>query len=142
MTLVIDFNTVKNGLVTTYHTVSAKVSEWTGRGVAIIKSGAETALLYLQQDRRIAAVSLVAVNLILIEVGDVFGQLIGKCLPNNTDGQRAFHDVVEVSVGIATVVAGVTAFAKYTKLPLNGRMITAISVATVFLRVCCVGKRC
>ena len=142
MTLGIDFNTVKNGLITTYHTVSAKISEWTGRGVAIIKSGAETALLYLQQDKRIAAVSLIAVNIILIPVADTFAGFIVKRLPNNTDGQRAFRDGVEIFVGIASLVAGVTAFAKYTKLPLNGRVITALSVATVFLRVCCVGERC
>ena len=63
----IHLTNVKEGLISTYHAVAGKSSEWLGRGVALIKSGIQEVLPHLQ-DQRVAIVSLVAMNLLLIVV--------------------------------------------------------------------------
>lgn len=129
----IDLNSIKNGFYTAYHTASAKTSEWTGRAMAIIKSNTETALPYLQ-DKRIAAASLVAVNLILIQLGDFSGRFVNNRLPQRTEGQRAFGQTVELIIGLGTVIGGVYAFSKHTNLPFTPLAITGISVGTLAVR--------
>jgi hypothetical protein len=136
MLMSIDFNEIKNSMVAYYQTASVKITEWTGRLVAVLKSGADTALPYLQ-DKRIAVLSLIAVNLIMIEVGNLFSKLFVSFLPGQTDGQKAFRKVCCITVGLGVVAAGVTAFAKYAKLPLNGFYITGISVVVIVLRAAC-----
>lgn len=132
----IDFNGAKNFIISAYQTASAKVVEWSGRGVAVLKSGTEIALPYLQ-DKRIAVVSLIAVNLILVEVGNLFGRLLTCWVPNETNGQKRFREIVHPIIGIAIQAAGVTAFSKYAKLPLGWLAIAITTVATVLLRAQC-----
>jgi hypothetical protein len=130
MTFNIDLNGVKNGLITNYHLAADKTREWWGHGTAIIKSGTEKALPYLQ-DKRIAAISLITVNLILIKLGDMFGELVKFCLPQRSEGQKAFGSVVGIIVNLTTLVGGVAAFAKHGNLPFSQRDIVVISVLTV-----------
>jgi hypothetical protein len=85
MTFNVDMNSIKNSVIAAYHTASAKVSDWAGRSITIIKTHTDKALPYLQ-DQRIAVASLVAVNLILIQIGDLFSHLVKKCLPGRSEG--------------------------------------------------------
>ena len=129
----IDLNGIKSAVISAYRTASAKVGEWSGRGVAVLKSGAEIALPYLQ-DKRIAVVSLIALNLILVEVGDLFSRLFTCCLRDQTEGQKAFGRIFKLSVGLGIVGSGVAAFSKYANIPLGWLAITVISAATILLR--------
>jgi hypothetical protein len=129
MTLSIDFNGIKNSILATYHTFSEKTSQWLGRLVGVIKSSSTTALPYLQ-DKRIAAASLIAVNIILIQLGKFFGFLVEKCFPDRTERQRALRDMVIIPLELGVLIGGVMAFTKYTQLPFNWLVVTAISVVT------------
>lgn len=128
MTLNVNLNGVQNTLVTSYHTLSAQLGEWLGRAVSIIKLGSEKAQPHVQ-DKRIAVVSLIAVNLLLIEVGLFFSKIAGYFLPDN-----AFRDSVGVVVGLGTVIGGVAAYKIYLKLPLSTLAVIGISLGTIFLR--------
>lgn len=136
MLMNIDFNGIKNAIISAYQTASVKVVEWSGRGVAVLKSGSDMALPYLQ-DKRIAVASLIGVTLILIEVGDLFGRLLTCCVPNETNGQKGFREIVHFIVGAGILGAGVAAFSKHAKLPLGWLAITITTVATVILRAAC-----
>ncbi len=130
----IDLNNVKSSLIEAYHTAAAKSSEWTGRSIVIVKSGTEKALPYLQ-DQRIAAVSLIAVNILCLYIGDLFSRLVTRILPNDTNAKEAFAQAVGVVVGVGTWGAGVAAFSKYTKLPFTPLAVAGISIATLFTHV-------
>lgn len=133
MLMSIDFNGIKNTVISAYQTVSQKAVEWAGRGIAVLKSGTQAALPHLQ-DKRIAIVSLIAVNLILVEVGNLFNQILIRVLPNETENQKAFKQMANLTVGLGTVISGVALFSKYANLPLGWLAVTGISVATVYLR--------
>lgn len=129
----IDFNSVKNGLNSSFHSFMTKANDWLGRVITIIKSGCEKALPYFQ-DKRIAAVSLVAVNLILIELAKLFHRFVCKFLPHDTP--RFLFNVIEVVSGLSVINGGVFAFSKFSRLPLSPIVIGSISVGTIFVRGC------
>lgn len=134
MSVNIDTNGIGNSIVAAYNTAYAKVSEWMGRAIVVIKSGIETALPYLQQDKRIAAVSLIVTTLFLGEVVNLLSKLWNKYFPEDTALQRAIRDIVDVSAGIAIIGGGVAAFAKYTKIPFSPLAILGISAGTIIVR--------
>jgi hypothetical protein len=133
MSVNIDVNGIKNSIIAAYNIAYAKASEWMGHAIVVIKSGVETALPHLQ-DKRIAAVSLIAVTLLLTEVVNVSSHLWNKYFPNDTALQRGFRDVVDITGGIAVVGGGVAAFAKYTKIPFSPLAILGITAGTVVVR--------
>lgn len=133
MSVNIDINGIKNNIVAAYNVAYAKASEWLGRAIVVIKSGTEAALPYLQ-DKRIAAVSLIVTTLFLSEIADVVYRLLDNHFPNDTALKRRFRDLAGATIGIAIVGSGVTAFAKYTKIPFSPLAIFGISFTTVLVR--------
>lgn len=119
----IDLNVVKNSLITTCHTIVAKASEWKGRGIAVIQSGSQKALPYLQ-DKRIAVVSLVAMSLILIGIADLFSR-VSNWLLNHKESVDAL-----VETGI--VIGGCIAFSKWAKMPIHPVAVGGIALATLW----------
>ena len=117
--------------------------EWLGRAVTLIKSGWQNALPYLK-DVRIAAVSLFAVNLLFIEISDLFSILLNKILPSRSTGQQNFKAVVLPIAGLAVWFGGVGAFCYHAGIPstfmasapafaagLPGWAIAAIGIGTI-----------
>jgi hypothetical protein len=141
MTLSIDFNEIKNGAIAAYHTAAARISEWTGRMITILKSGVEKARPYLTpqtlQDKRIAAISLIAVTMLLILAAEAVNYVVTRPLPQNTEVQVAFRDLLGESAGLATIAGGVYAFSKYAKLPFTPLAIAGISATTFLVVVLC-----
>lgn len=133
MLLNIDLNGVKNSFIAAYNTATTKASEWMGHGIVIIKSKTETALPYLQ-DKRIAAVSLIAVTLLVAEFVNLLAYFWNKHFPNDTALKRGVRDFVDVTAGVAMIAGGVAAFAKYTKVPFSPLAILGISAGTIVLR--------
>jgi hypothetical protein len=134
MSVNIDVNGIKNSIVAACNTAYAKASEWMGRAIVVIKSGIDTALPYLQQDKRIAAVALIVTTLALSEIVNLFSLLWNKHFPNDSALKRGFRDFVDVTAGIAIIGGGVAAFAKYTKIPFSPLAILGISAGTVIVR--------
>jgi len=128
-----DIGLIKNSIRSAYNTVSAKAAEWMGRTISITKSGREVVLPYLQ-DQRIAAVSLVALSLILIEISELTQKVLQRFLPNQTDGQQQFGDIVCLFSGLGVLGGGVTAFSRSANLPLRWTVIAGITAATVYAR--------
>lgn len=124
MSLNISLSGIKNSLIAAYQTAAAKASEWMGRIVVVVKSKTETALPYLQ-DKRIATVSLVAVNLILFEIGKFFVLLRHTRVKGGGD----------LAVIAAVVTVGVTGFVKYTKIPFSPLVIASISAIIFVVRL-------
>ncbi|WP_068470924.1 hypothetical protein [Candidatus Protochlamydia phocaeensis] len=123
MNLEITFNAFKHGVVKAYGVAAekagqaaGKVSEWAGRVWTVLKSGAEKTLPYLK-DVRIAAISLFAVNLLFIEIGDLVARGVNWMLPSRTETQLKFKAVVPALAGFATWVGGVAAFSAYAQIP-------------------------
>lgn len=133
MSFNIDVNRIKNSLAVAWQVGTAKTSEWMGHMVTLLKSGAEIAMPYLQ-DKRIAIVSLIAVNLLLVETVNLFDCFWQRHCPNDTSSKRLFRDVVDITFGFSVITAGVIAFAKCTKLPLTALAITCISAGTLLVR--------
>lgn len=133
MTLNVDFNGIKTVLASAYQASATQANKWIGYSVAIIKSGIETALPYLQ-DKRIAAVSLIAVNFFLCECANISHYFLHKYFPNDTSLKRSIRDGFDVVGGIAIVAVGVTAFARYTKIPFSPLAILGISLGTIAIR--------
>lgn len=136
MTLSIDVNEIKNRAISAYHTAAARISEWTGRMITILKSGAEKSLPYLQ-DKRIAAISLIAVTMLLILAAEGVSYVVTRPLPKKTEVQVAFRDLLGESAGLATIAGGVYAFSKYAKLPFTPLAIAGISATTFLVVVLC-----
>lgn len=136
MLMNIDFNEIKNSIISAYQTASVKVVEWSGRAVAVLKSGTEVALPYLQ-DKRIAVASLIGVTLILIEIGIIFGRMLTYCVPKETNRQIYFCDAVETIVGLGILGTGVAGFSKYANLPLGWPAIAVTTGATLLVRALC-----
>lgn len=130
----IDFSGIKDAVISAYQVASAKVAEWSGHLVVVIKSKTEFVVPYLQ-DKRIAVVSLIGANLILIELGNLFSLLFTCCLPAKTDRQEFFRDLVSATTGLSIYIPGIMAFAHFGKLPLNNLSIAGISGATFLLRM-------
>ena len=133
MVLNVSFNEFKNEMGVAYQTAVAKVSEWGGRGVVILKSGTEAALPYLQ-DVRVAVVSLIALNLLLYQVIGGMNDLLSKYCPDHTDLQRGLSDLVAIGGGVGILAGGVIGFSIYTRLPLSSMAIFGISAATIIGR--------
>lgn len=133
MSLNIDLNGIKNGFVDTYKTVSSMVCEWTGRLIVVIKSGAQAAMPHLQ-DQRIAAISLIAVTLLLTELSNLFSHFWNKYGPDATPFQRGFRDTIDVLGGTAIITGGVMGFIRYTKLPFTPLAILGITAGTIIVR--------
>lgn len=129
----IDLNVIIDAAVAGYRHASTKATEWYGRGVTVLKSGMEFAMPYLQ-DKRIAVVSLVAVNLILIEIGSLVGLALDRLLPIESERQQSVSSAVKFFAGLSILGAGVYMFAKHTKLPLDLRAIALITTLTVLVR--------
>ena len=112
----IDLSRIKNDVVYAYRVVAATVNQWMGRAVSIIKSGLEKATPYMQ-DKRIAAISLIALTLLLSEFVNLLSYFLHKHFPNDKDWQCGIRDVIDIAGGIAIIAAGVNTFAKHTKIP-------------------------
>lgn len=133
MSSTINLNGVKDRIGVIYHQAKIIASEWKGRIVSILKSGTEKALPYLQ-DKRIAVVSLIVLNLFLCEIANLSNCFLKKCLPNQTSFQKSMVDAIDTLTGVVIIFSGVAAFTKYAKLPLAPLTVLAISVMTVFVR--------
>ncbi len=129
----VNIDGIKNGFVAHCEGSTAEVSEWMGRAIACLKSGVENVMPYLQ-DKRIATIALIAVNLLLIEIVNLSSWCWNTHCPTDTEGKRIFRDLVDITCGLSILVAGVTAFAKYTKLPFSSFAIVGISLATLLIR--------
>lgn len=127
----IDFNNIKNLIVSGTLTVGNNIVLWGGRGIEIIKSGTIAALPYLK-DKRIAVASLIAVNLILLALGELFSGIILYPFPNKTEGQKSIRAIISLVIGLTTSISGVVVFSKNANLPLSPMVITGISAATLF----------
>lgn len=106
------------------------VGDWMGRLVTVLKAGNEKATVHLQ-DKRIAVVSLICMNLILFEIG----VRISNYLDQFCDSQGIKRDILMISSRIGPIVIGVTAFSKYTKIPFRLPALVGISAVTVVGRI-------
>jgi hypothetical protein len=132
--MALELNGIKNGLVSGYHTAANQVGKWAGRAISFLKSGGQKALPYLQ-DKRIAVVSLIAVNLLLVECASLCRRLLLKYVPGNSDLKDQYRFTAIAALMPAVIGGGVAAFAKYTKLPLSPLVIAGITIGTVTARV-------
>lgn len=123
--------TEQTDITTSFGTVRSKVAEWSGRGIAWISATVEQAMPHLQ-DKRIAVVSLVALNLILIEISELFTRLCTSYMPKETETHMAFQNVFRNGVGLTVQVLGVVAFSRFARLPLSPLAIAGISVVTFY----------
>lgn len=126
----INFNTIGSGLKNGFNRAVDASSVWMGHCVVMIKAGYETALPYLQ-NKWVAAISLFAVTLLLIELGQLFVRYARKCYPDDAAGKTTYNHVIDITLGMGTICAGVFAFSKYGKLPLNALTIIVISCLAV-----------
>jgi hypothetical protein len=138
MPLNIDFNHVKNSLISFCQIVSEKSCEWMGRGITLLKSGADASLPYLQ-DKRLAVISLIGMTIILIQAGELLGRLAAKCTPRSLIDEKNVDTIREI-VGIGTVAGGVIAFSKYAALPLDRLTVAIISVTTFLFLAYCIDR--
>lgn len=123
----------QNVVITACQVAYRKVAELSGRGIAILKSGSDTILPYFQ-DRRIAIVSLIAINLILIEIAHLFTFHLGSYLPNESKKQKNIKRAFEISLGLSMVALGVVAFVKFTNLSVSWLSVAGITIATLLIR--------
>lgn len=147
MTSNIDLNGIKTSLAGAYQRVAAKSSEWFGRLVTVLQSGTEKAIPYLQEPK-FAVISLIAVTLLLCSLSNVFSRLWNKCCPaddlreEKITWRTPVNNVGDVIIGAGTIVAGIIAFTRYTKLPLSLSIIAGISVQTTLFYVMIHNKCC
>ena len=132
MTLNVSLKSIRNDFTLTYNKFASEMSQWAGYTVSIIKSGLESAKPYVQ-DKRVAVVSLIGVNLLLVGCANLCSSLINR-LPQNTVFGECCVDFLDFAMGISIIVGGVAAFSKYAQLPLSIPMITAISLATITVK--------
>lgn len=118
----------------TYHLVSNKISEWAGHAITVIKSGREATLPYFQ-DKYLAVVSLVAMNLFLIEIASPLSGFLDRKIADDSEGKKLFKLGVQATVVTGIIGGGVVGFAQATQLPLSKSIITAISLATLCVRL-------
>ncbi len=130
--MALNITEIKNGLDAAYQIAYHKASNWMGRGVVMWKSGLERGLPYLQ-DKRIAVISLIAINLIVIQMTIFFEPLLRRVMPQQTDRQKKIYEVVSIISGIGILIASNVGFVNYTKIPLRGEVITGITVATLLV---------
>lgn len=130
MDLNINVNTIKDGVRYGFNAVVDKTSVWLGRAVAMIKSGCDTSLPYLQ-NKWIAAVSVFAVTTLFTGVGLLLAHYAKKCYPDDVKGKQVFDHASDIILGVGTVVGGVFAFSTYGKLPLRAITIAMISVFSI-----------
>jgi hypothetical protein len=128
-----DINVIKTLAVSACVAGYSTAVEWAGRAVAVVKSGNEAALSYLQ-DKRIAAISVIAFSLILIEIGQGASYLLNRIGPNTTDRQKSVLRVVDAVAGLGILTGGIAFFVKHANLPLGWQTVTGITSATFFLR--------
>lgn len=117
----------------TYHLISNKVSEWTGRTISVLKSGRETALPYFQ-DKYVAVASLVVANLILIEIAAPLTRYIERKL-NESDEEKVLKLGLQAIVITGVIGGGVIGFTKFAQLSFSKWAILGISFATLSVRM-------
>lgn len=128
MELKIDLNQIKNDFTNAFGKLKSTVGEWTGRLVTVLKAGSEKATVHLQ-DKRIAVVSLVALNLILLEIGIKLSNYVPELFEDDWK-----NEAVAISCGLSPMIIGTAAFTKYAKLPLHPLVVAGISGAVLFGR--------
>lgn len=104
---------------------------WKGYCVENVKTSNEKVISYLQ-DKRIAVISLIAINLLLFEAAGYFSNLVSKYANSRQDNSGMMP---QVGTFFGTLAIGVFMVAKFSPLPLNGLAITAISIATLAARL-------
>lgn len=124
----IDFNGIKDGAVSVYQTTSAFVVEWSGRTISLIKSGVEKGVPYLQY-RAVAAVSVIALSLLLIELGQLFNRLLSCFI-----SEEKLTKDVRFYIGLGILGGGVAGFARATSLALPWYVTGGLTVATAIIR--------
>lgn len=117
----------------TYHLISNKVSEWTGRAIIVLKSGREAALPYFQ-DQRVAVVSLVIANLLLLEIAAPFTRYLERKL-NGSDEEKVLKLGLQAIVITGIIGGGIIGFTKFAQLPFSKWTIVGISFATLSVRM-------
>lgn len=130
----VDLNEIKNHIVSFCSAAAEKIVEWSGHVVTLLKSGTYAALPYLQ-NKWLAAISLIAVTLLLIEVGHLFNSILSYFNSKPKDGEEGypFTNRVRLCIGTSVVTAGVAAFSIAAKLPLQWYVIAGITAATAII---------
>lgn len=125
--LVID--NLKNVFTQAKGFVIAKTSEWGGRIVAYIKTGAT----YLN-DPRYASCAVFLINFGIFEIALRLSKIVELILPNETNTEDNIQFVARVIVGSGLVIAGNIFFVKGFGITLHPLVITALAIASLIVR--------
>lgn len=118
----------------TYQLFSNKVGEWAGHAITVLKSGREAAIPYFQ-DKYLAVVSLAVMNLFLIEIASPVSGFIDRKIAADSEGKKLLKLGLQATAITLIIGGGVVGFAQATQLPLSKSIITAISLATLSVRL-------
>jgi hypothetical protein len=108
---------------------SSKIGQYLGRLVVKIRSG----LTSLGNDR-VAGGAVFVSNFAILEIASRISQLVGVCLPNQTEEEKSIKSTVEFFVAVSLTIFGNITFVKASGISFNPIVIVAITVETFMVK--------